>query len=541
MTDFDPQMKSCRYCGQVVKMGSYRCPHCGRSLAETEQHEWERLNLPAEPSARSGDEDVPRFSIRISPSALAVCCLIAILTIAAASLYSFFPGRSNKGASYELPSAHNRPNQKTVASGVRKQESGTTSFIRIHDGPDPSEENAAAQGEGIAQSEGEVADERLRQERIGQIHALILEELRNKESNKAYTIHFTSGREIECDIIGESDSDVTIRLGGLTAILQRDSIEKIEHRPAEMAEKELEGLALARATEIVEQGLVRHGQDWITPQEQARRRQRYQARKTSTDTEGQAPKRPESEKAKPERLSFNTKTDLEKLEVLLSLVREKKVVDADFFGGTLHMEDRSRRWPGHNSENASSVAFEAKARRLDVSLVSDFMRLPVAVSGLCSADIEAALDERDPTTLAGDAQVTCEQMTIPPLHFAMLLSPPNKNAALSVSLSAEDRTINIKRFRLAGAAYRVWGKGVVRLSDKLERSRIEASFSIILNEAPTVTDTRLLGKGGQYILDALATTGKEIVIIISGPLSSPEAQLVADSAFGSLSVKLDNF
>ena len=522
-------------------MGSYRCPHCDRSLAETEQHEWERLNPPAEPSTRLRDEEVPRFSIRISPSALAVCCLIAILTIAVASLYSFFPGRSNKGKSYELPSAHNRPNQKTVASGVRKQESGKTSFIRIHDGPDPSEGNARAQGEGLGQSEGEVADERLRQERIGQIHALILEELRNEKSNKAYTIHFTSGREIECDIIGESDSDVTIRLGGLTATLQRDSIETIEHRPAEMAEKELEGLALARAMEIVDQGLVRHGQYWITPQEEARRKRKDQARETRTDTEGQVPERPESEKAEPDRVPLNTKTDLEKLGVLLSLVREKKVVDADFFGGTLHMEDRSEQWPGDNSDNAFFVAFEAKARRLDVSLVSDFMQLPVAASGLCSADIEAALDERDPTALGGDTHVTCEQMTIPPFHVAMLLSPPNKDAALSASLSAEDGTINIKGFRLAGTAYSVWGEGIIRLSDKPEKSNIEASFSIILNEAPTVTDTRLLGKGGQYMLDALAATGKEIVIILSGPLSSPEVQLVADSAFGSLTVKLDDF
>lgn len=530
-------MKACPYCGQAVKVSSYRCPHCDRSLAEADQHEWERLERPVERSTSLHDAGDSRFSIRIPPAVITACLILVFSAIVIASLYGFFPGGSGKSKTDELPAIFSKPVRKPAGAAARKPKSGETSFIRIRDDSAPSVAGDAA--EESAKPKGAVLEKRERREKIQRISAQILEGLREEEANKAYTIRLKSGKEFECDVVGESESQITIRLGGLTATLGRDTVESIERRSPETAKKELERHALARATEIVDQGLVRHGGGWITPQEKARRAQSIRRRDKTEQADMQTTKTQEGSKRRQDRDSFNAKTDREKLESLLSLVREKKIVDADFFGGTLHIEDRSDRWPGGNTGKASFAAFEASAERVDLSQLCDFLQLSVAASGLCNADIEAAFDERDPTTLSGDAQVACEQMTIPPFAISMLLSPLNKDAALSAALSAEDGAVAVKNFRLDGAAYSVTGGGTVRLADKPEQSRIDGLFSIILNEPPTVTGTKLAGKGAQFLLDALVGSGKEVSVTLSGPLSAPEARLASDSAAGSLVLKLD--
>jgi hypothetical protein len=82
------------------------------------------------------------------------------------------------------------------------------------------------------------------------------------------------------------------------------------------------------------------------------------------------------------------------------------------------------------------------------------------------------------------------------------------------------------------------GSGIVQLADEPGQSPINGTFKINLKEAPTLTDTKTAGKGMQYILDTLAGSGKEINVTLSGPISDPEVELVADSAIGTISFQI---
>ena len=366
----------------------------------------------------------------------------------------------------------------------------------------------------------------------------MLEELIKEEAVTPYTIHLRSGREIECNVTGESDTQLVISRRGLTTTLERDSIESIESRSPESVRGDMERLALARATEIVDEGLIRHGKSWVAPEEKARR---VQARLKRDEAED-ARNRSETNKPAPTQSAgdlFNTKSDREKLGSLFSLLRKAKVIDADFFGGTLHMEDRSEDLPAGDSDNASLIAFEAKGRRLDISQLCSFLKLPVAASGLCNADVDASLDKRAPTTLSGNVEFTAEDVTIPPIPFAMLISPLNEKVGIAARISADDRIINIESLNLEGTAYSIWGGGAIHLSDRLDQSIIDCSFSVFANESPAMANTKLAGKSAQYILDALTATNKEIFVAFSGPLSAPEMRISSKSAPASFVWRFD--
>jgi hypothetical protein len=523
-------MKPCHYCGQPVKVSSYRCPHCDRSLAAAEQQQWEQSDPSTESSEESYEGREPGSGVRISPAFVVICLLVG-----AAVIYGIFLRQRDKND--ELPTVFTRPVRKPVASAAKKDKSEKTSFIRIHESSDSSVKDISASGTDAGESI-KVTEENKQEEKIQLVRTQILEELRLESAKKQHTVRLTSGREIECKVVGESETHVTIKFGVLTATLERKSIENIEHQSQQAAEKKMEAIALARATHIVDQGLVRHGEEWITPAEEARRAHRSSVRERAEVAKATKPTMPATQAAKPDSTVRREKTDKEKLESLLALVREKGAVDADFFGGTLHIEDRSGQWPGDDDDPSSIIAFEAQAEQIDVAQLSHFLRLDFHPTGLCEAEIDGGVDKRDSKTLAGEAEVTCEDMIIPPIDLSALLSPLNKQAALSLGLMADDGIITIEQLRLTGTAYNIVGSGIVQLADEPGQSPINGTFKINLKEAPTLTDTKTAGKGMQYILDTLAGSGKEINVTLSGPISDPEVELVADSAIGTISFQI---
>jgi hypothetical protein len=531
MTTFEPPTKPCHYCGQPVKVGSYRCPHCDRSLAAVEQQEWEQSDPSSESSEESYDRQEPGSGIRLSPVAVAVFLAV----ISGAVIYVLFLRQPNKDG--DLPAIFNTPIRKPVASVAQKNEQEKTSFIRIHEDSDSALKDISASagkpGESNIQTE-----KRIRLEKIQLTSAHILEEVRKEENLKAYTVRLTSGREIKCETVSEADNQVTIKLGGLTATFERESIESIEHQSADAANKEMEQMALARATQIVDQGLVRHGNDWITPAEKARRLQQSRARERAAATTVRETTVATPVETKQDFATRRPQTDQEKLKALLSLVREKQVVDADFFGGRLHIEDRGGQWPGGDDKDSSIIAFEAQAEQIDVAQLCEFLKLDFAAAGICEAEMDGGVDTRDPKTLTGEAHVTCREMTIPPIDLSPILSPSNENAALSLSLLAENGIITIEGFQVVGNAYNVVGNGTVRIADEPKQSPINGKFKIILKEAPTLADAGKAGKSMQYVLDALAGSGTEIDVTLSGPISDPKADMVADSAIGSIAFQM---
>lgn len=527
MTDLDSQTRPCHYCGQSVSVGSYRCPHCGRSLAAAEQQQWEA----SEPSSESYEDSEERAGIQIPTSVVTAGLFLAAFAIVAAALYGFFPDRSARRKSDELPAIFGKSVRKPAPERAKKPESGATSYIRIHDDSDSPAEGAAASEVKPVETENGSA----RDERIQRVADRLFEELRREKALKPYTIHLKSGGEIEGDIVDESDDRLTIKVGGMTAIIARESIERIE-RPSSEA-PEMKTTALAHATEIVDRGLVRDGKDWVTPEEKARRSKNVKPRKRPGRPEPRAEKTSDTAEAKPDSDDFKSKTDKEKLESLLALVRKKKVLDADFFGGTLHIEDNTGDQP--NGEESSFVSFEAQAEGLDVSQVFAYLKLDGKASGDCNADVEADFDQSDPSTLNGAAQVTCEKMTIPPIDLTMILTPRSERAALDFAASAEDGTVVIQRLRLIGTAYSIAGTATIRLADKPEKSSIEGSFAVVFNEPPTFTDEGASAQVAQYMLYALAGSGSEILVKLSGLLLDPNVELTADTPIGSIAWNLD--
>jgi hypothetical protein len=369
-----------------------------------------------------------------------------------------------------------------------------------------------------------------------------LEDLRGENTRKPDTVRLKSGREIECIVVGESATQLTIKLDGFTATLEREEIESVERQSSQAAEEEMKKIALARAMEIVDQGLARDGSDWITPEEKARRSKQTVRRETPAKPETQADEAsgetPVEETAKPISDAFNAKTDREKLETLLSLLRVKGELSADFFGGALRIEDRTEQ-EANDSENPSFIAFEAKTDGLDISLLSEFLGLEITPSGLCDAGVEAAFDERDPSTLSGAALLACEELTIPSINVTMIRTPINRNGSLEATLTAEEGIIVIERLSLAGSAYRITGNAVIHLSDKPDKHSVEGTFTILLNEPPTFIGAGMSAKSAQYLIDALAAPGLEILVDISGPLSAPMLELTANTPVGAIVWKIE--
>ena len=530
MTDFETHMKPCHYCRQPVNVSSYRCPHCDRSLAAAEQQQWEQSDPSTESSEESYDRKESGPGTRISPAVIAVCLLVVAVVV-----YGVFLRQPEKDN--EMPAVFTRPVSKPVASAAKTNKSGKTSFIRIHESSDSAAKDVSASGKAPEESEVE-AEKRIRLEKIKRASAHILEDLRLEEARENYTVRLTSGREIKCDSVSESDAQVTVKVGGLTATFDRASVESIEHQSAEAAAKKMEQTVLPLATRVVDQGLVRHGTEWITPAEKAHRMQQNRARKETEQVkihETETPKTPTAETgpAVPREI-----TDKEQLASLLSLVREKEVIDADFFGGTLHIEDRSGQWPGDDDDPSSIIAIEAQAEQIDIAQLCEFLKLDFDAAGICAADADGGVDMRNPRTLTGEAHITCGEMTIPPIDLSPLLSPRNKQVALSLGLLAEDGIITIESFQLVGTAYNVAGTGTIHIAKAPEHSPINGKFKITLKEAPTLADPQKGGKSMQYILDALAGSGTEIDVTLSGPISDPEVELVADSTIGSIAFQV---
>jgi hypothetical protein len=509
MSEINPQMKRCYYCEQAVKVTVHTCPHCGRSLAELDQQKWERLGPTADIETNGSGGETSFSSERKISLIVGSSCVLAMAVIVAVVV----PRLLSNGPKGKIASAPNAPGPEKLSA---KQASEGRSFIRIHEDSRPS---------GEAEAPGKKR-EQARTEAIRLRSAQIMEQLREEEAVTPYTISLKSGREINCDIISESDARITLRHRGLTTTLEREAVERIEHRPPETVERELKELALARATEMVDDDFRENGQYWVSPEQEERTQSRQSTTtlQTKSDEDGHTK-------------SLNSRTDVEKLESLLSLAREMGVVRADFFGGTLRLEDASGARSGGGSDSESFVAFEAEARQMDLAQVCNFLGLPVQLIGLCNADVEAAFDGGRVATLSGKAEITANEVAIPPLTLDALMLPPNQ-AAFVAKLSAEKGTLVIEGLLLEGTTYSISGNGTVRLPDKVEESVIESSLSIKFNKAPTVTDTRLGGKGAQYLLETIVASKKAIPVKLSGPVSKPEMLIVYDSEVGPVVWKL---
>lgn len=214
---------------------------------------------------------------------------------------------------------------------------------------------------------------------------------------------------------------------------------------------------------------------------------------------------------------------------ILSLLRGmvNAEMNSDFFGGLLWVKFRTEPSP-----EGSPVAFEARARKMDISQLCDFFQAPVKASGRCDLDVEAEVDEHDVRKLNGKALALGNQIEVPPLELDKLSLPTNREGKLNAKLSAGNGKILIQNFKFDGTAYNLSGQGEIILSEPFEQSRLKCSASGIFKEHFSINDDRL--QGAQQIADTLVATQSELFFKIGGTIEKPDVQLDAGSSVGSL-------
>jgi len=221
---------------------------------------------------------------------------------------------------------------------------------------------------------------------------------------------------------------------------------------------------------------------------------------------------------------------------LLSLFSgELKIgMNSDFFGGTLWLDIDTATPSGSGFSTAYRVAFDARARGVDLALLSEFLKLDFDVSGFCDADIEGEVGGNDIRSLSGRALAIGRKIRVSSIDLGALATPANTDVDFKARLAAQEGTISIDALQLNGSAYDLKGKGTVHLSEPLDQSAIECSFSTVFKQLPTINDQALADAGAEYLLDALVDSEAEIFFTLTGVAGRPELKLDPSSSIGAL-------
>ena len=215
------------------------------------------------------------------------------------------------------------------------------------------------------------------------------------------------------------------------------------------------------------------------------------------------------------------------LSLLLGKVRAE--MRSDVFGGLIWLDvNADMRLTTLPAKAVPSIALETRARELDIAQLCEFVQASTIISGKCSADVEAELDESELTSLKGKALVLGEQIDIPRLDLKDVVLPHNSGVTLTSRLSAKDGEVFLDEFRLEGMAYDLSGNGTITLTNPVDLSKLDCSFTAVFKERPTIKDKDLARRGADFILDALISSRAEVSFRVGGTLRDP--RLYVDSA-----------
>jgi len=216
------------------------------------------------------------------------------------------------------------------------------------------------------------------------------------------------------------------------------------------------------------------------------------------------------------------------------LLGELKVgMRSDFFGGTMWLDLTVDSPAALVEAGSSGIAFDARARGVDIARMGGFLASGQGLSGRCDADLKGRLDERDLRTLSGGAVAMGRGIRIPVLYIAKAIIPENHDVDFSARLSAKEGKIFIDSLRLDGAAYDLSGEGAIVISEPFESSPIDGSFSVVFKTPPTIDDPRLGGPGIRLMLNALVESGTAVPFKLFGDVRKPQARIDVASLIGS--------
>jgi len=220
------------------------------------------------------------------------------------------------------------------------------------------------------------------------------------------------------------------------------------------------------------------------------------------------------------------------LSLLVGKVRAE--MRSDIFGGLLWLDVNADMRLKTLSAEPTSIDLETRARDLDLAQLCEFVQASTIISGKCSADVEAKLDESELTNLKGKALVLGEQIEIPRLDLRDVVLPHNSGVTLSSRLSARDGKVFLDKFQLEGTAYDLSGNGIVTLTDPVDLSKLDCSFTAIFKERPTIKNKDLARGGVDFIIDALISSRSEVSFRVGGTLRDPRPYVDSASSLTSI-------
>ncbi len=236
--EVDPLLKRCPFCGNQIKKSSYRCPYCHASLAELEERQWK------DSTPSSEDDESPEAStIDISGSdafrtAVLVLAAAVVILVLAALVY-LYTRRSNEAAF--------RPSIEAERIQAPPK--------LVYPGPPPEDAEPISPPEALPEPMPPQTTPHEREKRIQERSQEILATLRKESQAPPDTLILKSGEQLQCTIIEENPEYLKITYKGVTVNFDRQRVQRIKRRsPADM-ERELQAIARARATELVDREL----------------------------------------------------------------------------------------------------------------------------------------------------------------------------------------------------------------------------------------------------------------------------------------------
>lgn len=493
MRESDSILKNCPHCGRLVLRSGASCPYCDNSLDDTSRangrQEAGRIESrnSSHPKPYSAERRISRLPVLVFFALVAGTLGLFVLSSFSSNralitkpekLSDAFPlvteHPQDTGGTSALKGDHESKGMSSTGSDAESAATGATDIVTAQNGlPDRSYE---------------------REKEIRRVFNEVLKDFEKKQVITADTVHMKSGETIQCTIIGETDTRLKIRLNNIAITVEKEKVERVEHRTSEAVTQELRRLALAQATKIVDEGLVRNGGQWV-PREQ---------------------------------------TAEYKFETFRSFLRAEKASSTNLLGGELWLYPETGAAQSNASNSASFHAFRVTGKKLDLGKVCDLFPSPIKASGECDAEMSVKLDERDLTVFSGSASFNGEGLTVSPVDAGIFALPTNRQATLNAKLSAGGGKIFIENFTVSGKAYDLSGGGVILFSSRPEHSRVDLSFSVVFKEAPTVKDRQLVAMGAKQYVDGLVAARTEVPLKLAGPLKRPKIEPVPGSALDSL-------
>ena len=254
----DPNgLRECPHCGKQVRRTTHICPHCRESLAELDQDSRERTS----PLPYSDKAAPPQPSRRLTQIVFSPFSVFVLIAVAFAFSLFFYKGTENE-LREDAPESEPAPAVEPIPIERR----APRRRYEITDITTPTTPTVGTDEEAYA-ARKRSHQAAARKQKIKSIANDIFRKLKQEEVATTDTLYLKSGRVLHCTIIEDLGLQWKVRYKGVTTTIEKADIDQIKHLSQQAVDMKMRRMSLEQAIRIVDTGLVRHGDTWITPEE----------------------------------------------------------------------------------------------------------------------------------------------------------------------------------------------------------------------------------------------------------------------------------